>query len=337
MKNSLHLLFFLFLFIIFSSQASVLDSLGVEKKNGKTFIKHKIDPKETIYALSRKYGVTVAEIKEANPGVDFASLNIGDIVYVPSKNTSEKTTAAKPSEPVKQEAPVKSQNAAAGKTHKVQPKETLFALAKKYDLSVDELKKANPELDKGLQVGMILEIPQKGVAQSTGAKSGKPEKLDVEDGPAKPQFKDDAPVKREEPKKDDVVKKEEPKKTEQSAPKAEPVAVKAEAKPEAAPVKRTSVPAEIPASNSKIEKIKESGMAEAAPSRSEGPDFYALHKTAPVGTIIQVINEENNQTAFVRVVGTSNSAAIIQLSPKTLQRLNVKGDKVKVVLSYFKP
>lgn len=33
------------------------DSVGTEQKNGKLFVKHKVEPKETLYALSRKYGV----------------------------------------------------------------------------------------------------------------------------------------------------------------------------------------------------------------------------------------------------------------------------------------
>ncbi|EJF09874.1 LysM repeat-containing protein [Pontibacter sp. BAB1700] len=36
------------------------DSVGVERKNGKVYVQHRVEPKETLYALSRKYGVSVA-------------------------------------------------------------------------------------------------------------------------------------------------------------------------------------------------------------------------------------------------------------------------------------
>ena len=46
--------------------------------------------------------------------------------------------------------------------HKVQPKETIFSLSKKYNVSIDEIKQQNETLLKnGLQIGQILTITTK--------------------------------------------------------------------------------------------------------------------------------------------------------------------------------
>ena len=45
------------------------DSIGVETINGKVFVIHKVGEKETLYALSRRYGASVDAIRESNPGL----------------------------------------------------------------------------------------------------------------------------------------------------------------------------------------------------------------------------------------------------------------------------
>lgn len=262
MKN---LLVFLFLLLSFSSSyAGVQDSVGVEKKGDKYFIKHKMEAKETLFALSRKYNVPVNEIKEANPGLDINDISIGQVIYVPAKNYKEPASKA-----------------SAG-THMVQPKETLYGLSKQYKVSVKDIEKANPELsEKGLQVGMVLIIP----TTSSGGTIYTP----------------------------------------------------AVVKPKPAP--KPKLPATLPSSNEKVEKIKESGVAEPSYASGEGIELFAFHRTAPVGTIIQVINEATDQQVFVRVVGglqnVSSETVLIQLSPKAIEKLKGSDKKFKVKLYYF--
>src|SRR4051794_34976608 len=62
----------------------VHDSTGIEKKDGKLFIVHKVEPKETFYSISRRYAVTVDDIKKYNPESS-AGLKIGQTILIPSK------------------------------------------------------------------------------------------------------------------------------------------------------------------------------------------------------------------------------------------------------------
>src|SRR6185369_130762 len=133
-----------FVFCLFSIVAlsAPVDSLRVETINGKQFIIHQVDPKETLYSISRKYGVAVALIREENPTVD-AGLAVGQIVKVPY------TPRTKP----------KFDNGTI--VHKVSAKETLFSISKQYDVSVDELKTWNNLKDNSLSVGQDLTIRKK--------------------------------------------------------------------------------------------------------------------------------------------------------------------------------
>ncbi|MFN3921745.1 MAG: LysM peptidoglycan-binding domain-containing protein [Caldimicrobium sp.] len=47
--------------------------------------------------------------------------------------------------------------------HRVAPKETLYRISKKYQVSIDEIKKINEISEKNLKVGMELKIPIKGI------------------------------------------------------------------------------------------------------------------------------------------------------------------------------
>jgi LysM repeat protein len=58
------------------------DSIGVETINGKVFVIHKVGEKETLYALSKRYGTTVDAIVQQNPTAA-AGLEIGQILKVP--------------------------------------------------------------------------------------------------------------------------------------------------------------------------------------------------------------------------------------------------------------
>lgn len=137
------------------------------------FIKHKISKGENLTVIAKKYGLKAKDIKEANPDAPKV-LKLNSILLIPNKN-------AKPSQ--------NSSQAIANNTpgsHEVLQKETLWGIAKKYNVSVDELKKANPTLEtEGLKIGQQLNIPSKAQAVSENTvkiNEGKPEIILAADG-----------------------------------------------------------------------------------------------------------------------------------------------------------
>ncbi len=281
----------------FNSQAGIKDSTGVEKRDGKTFIVHKVDPKETLYSIARKYHVAVKDIKDNNEGAD--NLSIGQTLYIPYTE------------------PVKASAAPSGKTHTVEAKETLYSIAKKYNVSVDELKKANPDAANGLKVGQPLVIP--GTAKEVKKEEKKEEKKEVKAAEKAKEHKEEAVIAKE---------KQEPK-------AATPVNTRtAEAFDDG---KENSF---VSTNENGYTKITESGIAQVMQDNQDIPRYLAYHKTAPVGSIIQVTNMANGQRIFVRVIGKLSSAdpknkVILQITKRAFQRISPDDKNIRVDISYI--
>lgn len=111
---------------------------------------HKVAPKETLFAIESKYGVSDAALKKANPDLEKLGLQIGQTLVIPSNTAVSKTVVPTPQKPV---------------YHEVLPKETKFSIAKKYGMTIEELEKRNPEIIPNLPIGYQLLI--KGTAPKT--------------------------------------------------------------------------------------------------------------------------------------------------------------------------
>src|SRR6478735_7348090 len=76
-----------------SASASVLrDSIGVETKDGKVYILHKVVSGETMYSISRKYNTTPEVLKQLNPELA-TGLKLGQVIRVPSKVVQQSAPA----------------------------------------------------------------------------------------------------------------------------------------------------------------------------------------------------------------------------------------------------
>jgi LysM repeat protein len=136
-------------------------------------IHHKVEPKETLYSLSKVYNVSVDAIKQSNVDELKNGLKIGQTIKIPkeksgviqqSTNSTEENSkkqtvkVEKPKSVVVHDIAIDNNSANTIK-HKVGPKETLYSLSKKYNVSVDNIKQQNEDLLKnGMQIGQILTI-----------------------------------------------------------------------------------------------------------------------------------------------------------------------------------
>ncbi len=127
-----------------TNQAMAQVSAPVEMINGKAYYVHLVQKGETAYAISRMYECPVNDILSANPGID-QGLKEGQKVNVPVDKSKVKP---------------KTESPARGFTeHEVKKKETLYSIAKRYNVDINELAAANPGSDKGISKGQILKIP----------------------------------------------------------------------------------------------------------------------------------------------------------------------------------
>jgi LysM repeat protein len=331
-----------------------LDSLGIEKKNGKTYVQHKVEQGETVYAILKRYGCSEKDFYTANPTLKIGTvLGADQVIEVPTKLKSksvprprvvEITPApitptpkavitetrpkgkvdengievvdipeATPKEPETSKQITKSdaQKDSLGnkdaskntiikaKTHTVAVKENLFAIAKKYNVKAWQLREWNNLKSDAIRIGQVLivEKPANFVA--------KPVKKDTT-LKAKPV---QAPA-------GDIAKE-----------KTTPAVNK--------PVLTNKPQAPVPnAPGGK--KFSEQGIAEVIGAGANTNKFLALHRTAPVGTLIKVANQANGQSVWVKVIGklSGSGDVIIKVSPKAFDKLAPKDKRIRAELSY---
>lgn len=144
---------------------------------------HTIQPQETLYQLTVKYGVTAKKICEANPGLSASNFKIGQVIVIPAAEEAAMTAKPSAEEKLRPTSDKRDGSSPCRDIHKVKKKETLFSVSRKYGISKEELIAANPELKDGMKKGMFLCIPypqQKNNSQATNQQTSGTEKSNSE-------------------------------------------------------------------------------------------------------------------------------------------------------------
>lgn len=124
------------------------------------FATHKVRKGETLGGISKKYGVTVADIVAANKMKSKHRLSVGQSLVIPvpmavadnTRSTKKKSESSLSSKPLAK---------ADGKKHTVRSGDTLWDLAKKYGVTTSEIRQANRMgAHDRLAIGEKLVIPE---------------------------------------------------------------------------------------------------------------------------------------------------------------------------------
>lgn len=109
---------------------------------------HTIRPKETLYSVSQAYNVGVERILAANPGLSAATFQIGKTIQIPHTKTDNTALQQLTQTETKQ------------LQHTVKRGETLYGIAQRYNVTVDDIRKYNAVL-KSIDIApnLILLIP----------------------------------------------------------------------------------------------------------------------------------------------------------------------------------
>lgn len=118
---------------------------------GEKFVAHEVKAGETLWAIAQRYNSTVADITASNPGAE-NGLSIGQTLMISFDRDTKKELKNDP--PRIENGDV---------LHTAKKGETLFSLYKRYNVEVNDLIVANPQLDQGLKVGMVVRIPMEKV------------------------------------------------------------------------------------------------------------------------------------------------------------------------------
>lgn len=308
-------------FLLTSSTAlfanSLRDSIGVENKDGKKIILHKVDPKDNYYAIGRRYKVSPKAIIAFNNN---ASMQIGAIIKVPtdrpflesSYNTPQpqKTTptvVVKPQhvasqvtqQPVQkqqdeqpQQTAIVTSNNAPTQDYKVSAGETLYSISKRFGTTVEDITRINGLTSTVLTPGQVIKVR---AGQGT------------------------AP-----------------------APVAPPVTAKADATSVVVPADSANA-VKFNANHYGLYEKDEKGVATWMDDADLDPNKkLVLHRTAPIGTVIKITNPMTNLTTYAKVVGrfTDNEAnkdVVIVVTKNVAQSLGALDKRFHVSISYGSP
>lgn len=140
------------------------------KFNGKVYYAHPVLERQTLFSIAKAYGVTENDLYEANPSLRETGLQKGSILLIPVDR--QNVVAEKPAEPAAQQPrqatqePREQAQAPQGeyKEHVVRWYEDLEDIARRYNLSVQEIMDYNNLKSRKLTSRQVLRIPLPGAA-----------------------------------------------------------------------------------------------------------------------------------------------------------------------------
>ena len=355
--------------ISWSNPALPTDSLRTETINGKVFIIHQVGERETLYAISKRYGTPIMAILEFNSTAG-SGLEIGQILKIPYTPKSKVQTSQ-------------------GSVHKVAAKETLYSVARLYGVSVDDIKTWNNLKDNALSMGQELIIRKKAVttetveSQTVKAPPGF-HKVEAKEtlffisrkyGVTIQQLKDWNHIEGNDVKVGSLlIVSATPGTTTPSNTSTTSAIATNSNNPSKDPANSTNPnsPGNLTSTNptstnptnpiftnptnlstnptnptnlsiniSGSDEVKEGGLAELIEGTEGNRKYLGLHRTAKAGTILKVRNELNNREVFVRIVGPLpptgvNDNIVIKISKSAFDRLGAIDPKFRVEVTYYK-
>ena len=355
-----------------SIKALGMDSLRMETNNGKKFIVHRVEAKETLFAISQKYNVKLQELLNHNEGVE-NGLKIHQEILVPYFG---------------EDTAYKQDSASNHIYHVVQSGDTFYNISKKYELSLDSLMAMNKLQSTALSLGDTLIV---GVKYNADNKlSTVTEKVNIVQKPIDNAIND---IQKQDADQLHIVKASETlysisklynvdfnvikklnglstneldigqkliisknqltENTEiveeradsESKIDEENVKDSIEAVPEPIKIDTLFVKTDNSRFKERIEKMGnldktvEEGFAMKIPNTEDTRKYLALHRNAPIGTVIEVKNQMNDLSIFARVVGKLpetglNRNVLLRVSNAAFERLKAIDAKIPVEIGF---
>ncbi|MHA8093685.1 septal ring lytic transglycosylase RlpA family protein [Aquirufa lenticrescens] len=247
---------------------------------------------------------------------------------------------------------------------KVGPKQSLFSILKRYNLSLSEFKSANADVQIPVKTGEIVYIPLHYLEESNPA----PKVMEEKVAEKAPESLKEAEIHIVAPKQGLLSvanmhkvtmaelrkwnnltsdRLQEGQRLIVSDPTGSTSSIAVD-KSNLLPAKTAAPAAPAPTENvvapvkekgpEDIKKKIETGIAELIDVPDNSGKFLALHRTAPIGTLVLVKNLTNNQSIWVKVIGrlpNGDNKVIIKLSPKAFEKLNAVDKRVRAEISYL--
>ena len=320
------------------------DSAKFKLINGNKFLLHKVQPQETWNSIARKYNLPVNDLMKANTGV--TDLKIAQVLNIPAVSPLSTANAQK-----KEEAAQPTRVDSKYKTavlYTVQANETLFSIAKKFNSTVEDVKKWNNLSTDVVHEGQNLIVSYNYTYQKPSkdedkkAASSNPQKaIEIKSPPFEnKKLNENSAVKKDSAHYASSEKLAVNKSSDPSDPKKE---IKTESVSNADindhPT-RSMIPVGKGGPGKTVMQVTESGVCSWINDVTVNQNkFYGLHRTAAIGTIMKVTNKMNERYVFVKIVGLlpdtgDNENDIIKISQAAVNKIGALDAHFQVELSY---
>lgn len=325
-----------------------MDSLRTEKIKGKKYIIHRVEPKETLYSITRRYGVTLEDLYKFNPSLKENGLKMYDTIQVPLLKKKKKGNAKLESSNPKD-------------YHVVRAGETLFAIANRYNLKVDSLISFNKLENSNLSIGDTLFIKPQSKSDSHAAqvkkyhvvqpsetlfgisKKYQVEIEDIQQWNSLPDYT--ISIGQKLIISGAAIRKEEEKDTLVIAPLVIEKVDSSDVNPEKKTLDTLYVKTDNSQFKTKITEVEgkkqtvEEGFAMKIEDTDYTSKYLALHRTAPLGATIQVKNQMTNKVIEARVVGKLPESALnrnllLRLSSAAYKAMGAIDIKTPIIVNY---
>lgn len=297
----------------------VLDSIGIENLDGKKVILHKLDPRDNYYAIGRRYNVKPNVIMQFNNN---ASMRVGNVIKVP---TEQPFLSPMP----QTAATAATTNTIDGTTvYKVSVGETLYAISRRFNMRVEDIVALNNLKSTSLTPGQLLNVK----ATTTTPPATQPQVTTVQTT-ATTQPANTAQQQT-------TVQQT----TVQQPTSTTPITMPRDSTRVAA-TDSAGVERRVPANRYGITERNEKGVATFLDDSGLGLDpnkKLALHRTAPVGTVLKITNPMTNRVTFAKVVGKFNDNentkdVMVVLTKSAVDALGALDKRFQVNISYGTP
>lgn len=310
------------------------DSLRTETIEGKTYIIHRVEKKETLFSISKRYGVAMSLVVEANKGSD-SGIEAGEELRVPYAGTAR----------------IKTKD---GIIHTVGERQTLYSIAKQYGVTVDDLKAWNKINEKDFKPGMKLVVREKPKPEVTPAPVSTVTPAETAAPLPRPAGGEVHMVADKETlfaisrkykvSVNDLIKwnnlKSNDLKSGQKIFVSDPGTAASATTVVQSP--RAAAPAQDPNTVRikpvQSDEVKENGLLAVMPGTGENRKYLGYHRSIKPGTVLRVRNTATQKEIFVRIIGTlpvgESADVVLRVTRVAADKLGGE-EKIPVELVYF--
>lgn len=299
---------------------------------------HTLEQGETLSMLASKFKTTVGDIMRLNGMHAQSQLVVGEKIKIPAAGKTVPPVAAEKATP----APVVENSGTL--THTVQQGETLYAISKKYGVTVEQLKQWNSLENVAIEPGQQLAVNSKGIAAATAANKAATEKKATE-------VKQPATVVATDKTKENTISIDSLAKPDKEFKKQESKVVIVPANTKNASIEKPAVTGIakdgsdsffavdfLSEDHKKVNKISGDAMTFKTASGWLDKKYYILMNGAPAGTLVK-ITAENGNSIYAKVLWKLddmklNQGLTFRVNEAAAAALNIAFNKFQLNIEY---